>query len=79
MNRPDTDAQDQLSKSSFSACNARPVHTDGPEAEVKQDGNRAAGLFDFALRLRGVPPSVEVPVGSPVNHRRRTPFVGAGY
>jgi hypothetical protein len=33
MNRPDTDAQDQLSKSSFSACNARPVHTEGPDAE----------------------------------------------
>jgi hypothetical protein len=32
MNRPDTDAQDQLSKSSFSACNARPVHTKGPLA-----------------------------------------------
>jgi hypothetical protein len=35
MNRPDTDAQDQLSKSSFSACNGRPVHTEGPEAVVR--------------------------------------------
>src|SRR5690349_12721970 len=31
-----------FSKSSLSACNARPVHTDGPQAEV-------AGLFDYLV------------------------------
>ena len=45
MNRPDTDAQDQLSKSSFSACNARPVHTEGPLPEVGQNVGRLRRKF----------------------------------
>ena len=31
---PDTEAQDQSYHSADSACNARPVHTDGPNPEV---------------------------------------------
>ena len=32
-NGPDTDAQDQRSPPSFSACSARPIHTNGPIAD----------------------------------------------
>ena len=43
INRPDTDAQDQhFSKSSFSACNARPVHTDGSFATLQLPGWRGS-------------------------------------
>ena len=57
MNRPDTDAQDQLSKSSFSACNARPVHTDGPNSDIRvtnQDGALClTSRFDICVKQRG--------------------------
>jgi hypothetical protein len=35
VNRPDTDAQDQLFKSSLSACNPRPVHTEGHDRKSR--------------------------------------------
>ena len=53
MNRPDTDAQDQLLQIITFACNARPVHTEGPGSDITHTpGQRALrGNIRFSQSL----------------------------